>query len=301
MSTAMLAIIIPAYKRRFLSRTLDSIAAQSCQDFTLYIGDDASPEDLYSIVQPFEGKLSLRYHHFDENLGGKDLVAHWERCLRMTQNEQWVLLFSDDDTMPPDAVERFYAKMEVFPGKKFFRFPLSRIDENDGVEYPGDGLPNGIQSAEGMLLDYFEGKRPSAACEYVFARELFEQEAMIHFPLAWCSDVATWYRYASLSDGVVNIPGAPVCWRNVSNSNISNTSGLQGRKMRALIEFMCWLGKHYTGKRDRRFRRALYAYVKCNLSISFEGIFSRKDLISLTGALLCISPSVALRILFKYY
>ena len=117
MSTAMLAIIIPAYKRRFLSRTLDSIAAQSCQDFTLYIGDDASPEDLYSIVQPFEGKLSLRYHHFDENLGGKDLVAHWERCLRMTQNEQWVLLFSDDDTMPPDAVERFYAKMEFFPGK----------------------------------------------------------------------------------------------------------------------------------------------------------------------------------------
>ena len=38
-----LAIVIPAYKSTFLPAALDSIAAQTCQDFTLYIGDDCSP------------------------------------------------------------------------------------------------------------------------------------------------------------------------------------------------------------------------------------------------------------------
>ena len=40
-----LAIVIPAYKGRFLKETLDSIAVQAHKDeFVLYIGDDASPE-----------------------------------------------------------------------------------------------------------------------------------------------------------------------------------------------------------------------------------------------------------------
>ena len=41
-----LAIIIPAYKQRFLRETLDSIAKQNNHDFTVYIGDDASPYQL---------------------------------------------------------------------------------------------------------------------------------------------------------------------------------------------------------------------------------------------------------------
>ena len=39
-----IAIIIPAYKSRFLRQTLDSMAAQTCRDFAVYVGDDASPE-----------------------------------------------------------------------------------------------------------------------------------------------------------------------------------------------------------------------------------------------------------------
>ena len=35
-----LAIIIPAYKPRFLQETLDSIAKQNNHEFTVYIGDD---------------------------------------------------------------------------------------------------------------------------------------------------------------------------------------------------------------------------------------------------------------------
>ena len=79
-----MAIIIPAYKASFLRQTLESVAAQTCRDFRVYIGDDKSPEDLQTIVRAYADKMPIVYRRFDENLGGTDLVAHWERCIRLS-------------------------------------------------------------------------------------------------------------------------------------------------------------------------------------------------------------------------
>ena len=66
-----LAIVIPAYKGRFLKETLDSIAVQAHKDeFVLYIGDDASPERLDKIVESYQNKVNLVYHRFSENMWG---------------------------------------------------------------------------------------------------------------------------------------------------------------------------------------------------------------------------------------
>ena len=54
-----LAIIIPAYKACFFREVLDSIVRQSNRDFTVYIGDDASPDDLESIVSDYKDKLDI--------------------------------------------------------------------------------------------------------------------------------------------------------------------------------------------------------------------------------------------------
>lgn len=65
-----MAIVIPAYKGRFLKETLDSIAVQAHKDeFVLYIGDDASPERLDKIVESYQNKVNLVYHRFSENMG----------------------------------------------------------------------------------------------------------------------------------------------------------------------------------------------------------------------------------------
>ena len=76
-----LAIIIPAYKGRFLGAALDSLARQSCMDFTVYVGDDCSPEDIGEIVSKYAGSIDIVYRKFEDNLGGTDLSAHWERAM----------------------------------------------------------------------------------------------------------------------------------------------------------------------------------------------------------------------------
>ena len=100
-----LAIIIPAYKPRFLRETLDSIAKQNNHDFTVYIGDDASPYQLETIVDQYKNKFDIIYHRFEQNMGKKDLPGHWERCILLSE-EEFIWLFSDDDLMPFDGVAR---------------------------------------------------------------------------------------------------------------------------------------------------------------------------------------------------
>ena len=66
--THRLAIIIPAYKATFLPAAFDSIAAQTCKDFTLYVGDDCSPEPIGRIVEQYRDKIEIVYQRFDTNL-----------------------------------------------------------------------------------------------------------------------------------------------------------------------------------------------------------------------------------------
>ena len=102
-----LAIIIPAYKAMYLESTLNSFVSQTESNFNIYIGDDDSPEDIYSIVEKFRHKLNIEYIKFGENIGSKSLTKQWERCVEMS-NEEWIWLFSDDDIASPHCVEVFY-------------------------------------------------------------------------------------------------------------------------------------------------------------------------------------------------
>ena len=185
--SSTIAIIIPAYKDTFLYEALDAVSRQTNKDFTLYIGDDCSPYALYDIVKQFEGKIELVYHRFEKNLGGKDLVAQWSRCVDLSGDEPLIWFFSDDDVMPTDGVERILqASKDRDINSCFFRFPLQVIDANGGVLIKERTMPEEI-SAYQFMLEKLNGKIDSAACEYVFSRKIYtETGGFVNFPMAWC-------------------------------------------------------------------------------------------------------------------
>ena len=181
-----LAIIIPAYKPRFLQETLDSIAKQNSHEFTVYIGDDASPYPLKPIVDHYKNKFDIIYHRFEQNMGKKDLPGHWERCILLSE-EELIWLFSDDDLMPFDGVARvIQASQKYSDEKRIFRFPLEVVDEYGKLKYKNPPFKTDLTSGYEFLLDKLSGKISSAACEYVFSRTVWEQTGgFIKFPFAW--------------------------------------------------------------------------------------------------------------------
>lgn len=293
-----LAIIIPAYKAYFFREVLDSIVNQNNRNFTVYVGDDASPDDLESIVADYKDKLDLVYYRFDRNLGGVDLVAHWERCINLS-DEPLVWLFSDDDLMPADGVDRVMKAVQVYgESKVFFRFPLSIVNASGEVKYSNPPFEKDKISGYEFLLDKLSGKISSAACEYVFSRDVWTHTGgFVRFPLAWCSDDATWAKFADYAGGIASLSGNAVCWRNAEDLNISNSTCFDKEKLRATGLFLQWIGENYKSYlRKSELQNALVSYVNVILVCSVRGNYSLKDLFRLCVVLRRFAPNVAFRV-----
>ena len=249
--THRLAIIIPAYKSTFLPAALDSIAMQTYKDFTLYIGDDCSPEPIDNIVERYRDKIELVYQRFDTNLGGKDLVAQWERCIAMSKDEPYIWLFSDDDVMEPNCVEKLLKQIEDTKGAyDLYHFDVNEINEEGKVTKQLPVYPQFLSA-----YDYYKGKSSgkyrSYVVENVFSRRTYEQAGgFMNFDLAWGSDVATWCIFCG-KKGMFKIPGAHVLWRR-SSQNITpdKSRRIAERKLKAECEFLNWSHTYFRNQND---------------------------------------------------
>lgn len=258
-----LAVVIPAYKSRFLSRTLDSLVCQTDKRFTVYLGDDNSPDDLRTIVNKYENLIDIKYFHFASNLGGKSLVRQWERCVALT-HEHYIWMFSDDDVLPADAVERFW-KFENNCDFDICRFNLQIVDENEKVIIDLGEHPV-WQSSVDFLKERMEFATLSAASEYIFTRDAYKRYGFVEFPCAWCSDDASWIQMGQ-EKGIWTIKGLPVQMR-MSGMNISSNKAYNEQKFAAVLCFCDWIQKHNLLSESKLY----FLYVKAqiaNLHLSF--------------------------------
>ena len=130
---ARLAVVIPAFRRRFLAEALESLARQTDPRFHVYVCDDGSPEPLRDLTEKTLPPERLTYQRFEPNMGARHVVRHWNRSVRIT-TEPWVWLFSDDDVMEPRCVETFLALVEAEPSAgDVFRFNSLTIDVGGSV------------------------------------------------------------------------------------------------------------------------------------------------------------------------
>jgi len=235
-----LAVVIPAYKARFLKATLTSLVAQTDKRFRVYVGDDSSPDDISKLSDQFSSDLDLVYRRFDEHLGAKSLVRHWNRCVELS-SEPWVWLLSDDDVVDSECVKAFYQALSTTGGKyQVYRFNTLTIDADGKVTRinpPHPRWESGIQFAYHRLMS----DRASFVSEYIFSRSAFDREGgFVEFPIAWCSDDASWISFSG-EDGIYTIDGPRVHWR-ASGSNITRASAVyKEQKIEAVIQYIDWL------------------------------------------------------------
>ena len=249
--THRLAIIIPAYKAKFLPAALESIAAQTCKDFTLYIGDDCSPEPISEIVEQYRDKIYMVYQRFDTNLGGKDLVAQWERCIAMSKDEPYIWLFSDDDVMEPNCVEALLRQVdETKASYDVYHFNVDIINERGAFETRKQDYP-AVLPAYSFYRGKNSGRLSAFVVENVFKRKVYEQlGGFMKYDLAWGSDVATWIVFSGRK-GICTVPNARVSWRQ-SSQNITPDYSRQiaERKLRAQLEFLNWAYRYFANEPD---------------------------------------------------
>lgn len=237
-----LAIIVPAYKGKFLARALESIACQTDQRFRVYVGDDASPDNLSEIVGRVEfGSGQLIYHRFDANYGGTSLVRQWKRCIELS-DEPWVWLFSDDDVMEPDCVAKFYAALDSSQEKfDLYRYNTIVIDGDDQVLSMNPRHPE-WESWNEFAYFLLRGLRLANQQELVFRRSEYDRiGGFLNLPLAWGSDHA-FAMACGMRAGIRTIEGPRIRFRQSGDNFSSRRSDETDKlKWRANAGYVKWL------------------------------------------------------------
>lgn len=235
-----LAIAIPAYKPDYLEASLESLARQSDRDFVLHVCDDASPHPrLREIVARFESRLDLRYHRFAENLGGTDLVGHWNRCLELADSE-WFWLFSDDDVMEDGCVAALREVLEGDDPEDVLRFDLSIVEYDGRIRRRCADYPAHLGAAE-FLRGLFTGRLDARMPEYVFRTDALRAVGGFQsFEFGFRADNATVIRCA-WERGIRTVPGPRVRWRR-SEASLSTRADprLEAGKCAANTDFFLW-------------------------------------------------------------
>lgn len=246
-----LAIVIPAYKNTFFSETLASIASQTCKDFILYVGDDCSPFDIKGIINNYISKIDIVYKRFETNLGGTDLVAQWKRCIDMTEGEQYIWLFSDDDVIDINCVEKFYEAIKQNPNAGLLHFNINKINDKSQQVCSFKPWPKYCSTKE-----YIDGKLGtkgyiSFVVEFIVRRDIYMKcGGFENFDLAWGSDFISWVKFSDAANGIITIDDAKVNWRE-SNENISPNRNPQiiYRKLKSVILYTKWISDFAKNKR----------------------------------------------------
>ena len=109
-----MSVVIPMYNaEKFLGECLNSLLAQTFQNFEVIVVDDCSTDSSCAIVESyapkFGGRLTLT--HLEKNSGSCALPRN--KGLRFSRGE-YVFFMDSDDMLTPTALEEFYTLAKKF-------------------------------------------------------------------------------------------------------------------------------------------------------------------------------------------
>ena len=229
------SFVMPAYKKQFLYKAINSILKQSYRNFELIIVNDASPEDLESVVTQFQDHR-IHYEVNSKNIGGNNLVTNWNHCIQFAHND-YVILATDDDEFEPEFLQGALDLIDKYPEVDLIRSGVKKIDENGKILDIEFTLKEYMTARE-FTLFYAKGGTISCISNYIFRKAALDKNnGFISFPRAHYSDDAT--ALALARNGVACIHMNNFRFR-VSRINLSNLNNLEivKEQLEATISYM---------------------------------------------------------------
>jgi len=212
------SFIMPAYKAKYLKDSINSILSQTYYDFELIIVDDASPENLYNIVEDFKDNR-IQYFRNKNNIGGSNLIDQWNICLSRAHGE-YVILATDDDVYHRDYLKEINRLIEKYPECYAFRPRCVIINGDGNIESIDAFMPEKVDLS--CFLYYFLTRTIKTGIGFwTFNREyLVNIGGYVNMPMAWYSDDLTCLEMAV--NGVVFSP-QPLFYFRYSGFSISTS------------------------------------------------------------------------------
>ena len=194
------SITIPAYKHKYLKECIDSILSQTYMDFELIIVNDASPEDIGTVVSAYRDPRILYYVN-EKNCGAINVVDNWNKCLEYAKGK-YVICMGDDDKLMPNCLEEYSKLISKYPGLGVYHAWTEIIDENSKFLKLQEPRPE-YEGCLCMAYNRWQG-RSQYIGDFCFDIEKLRNDGgFFKLPMAWASDDITAVRAARYA-GIAN-------------------------------------------------------------------------------------------------
>ena len=230
-----ITIAIPAFKAKYLWEAIQSVLSQSFDCFEIVIVNDASPEDVDSIVGVFDDNR-IRYYKNSTNIGAVDVVDNWNKCLSFATGD-YILCMGDDDVLLPNCLNDYYELIKKYPGLGIYHTWSQIIDENSNfINITASRIE--FESVYSLLWHRWENRSQQFIGDFLFDVELLRKNGGFYkLPLAWASDDISAVIAASYK-GIANTQRIGFCYRK-NSSTISKTGNVD-IKMKSIQEEEKW-------------------------------------------------------------
>jgi len=229
-------VAIPAYKGKYLRESIESVLNQSYKDFELIVVDDASPENLYAIVEQFKDDR-IQFYRNEHNEGAVNVVDNWNKCLSLAHGD-YICLMGDDDIMGENYLKSMDAMSEKYPYVDVFHGRTMEIDEKGKSTLLYQSWPE-WQNVYDLIWHRIARLRVTFISDFTFrVMALKGVGGYYKLPLAWGSDDITSYLVAKCN-GIVSTNEVVFYYRR-HNTSITS-SGNTIVKLEAIDKEGLWL------------------------------------------------------------
>ena len=229
------SVTVPAYKAQFLAECIDSILAQTYKNFELIIVNDASPQDLDSIVSKYDDPR-IRYYKNKVGFGAEHVVGNWNKCLEYATGD-YIICMGDDDKLLPNCLEEYVKLIEKYPGLGLYHGWSEEINEHSTVTKIYTPLPE-IEGVYSLIYASIWGRQQMIG-DFLFDIKILRKDGGFYdLPYAWSSDKIS--SYIGAAHAGVASTRTPVFQFRVSSLSISG-SAHNKEKMEAAYTWVIWL------------------------------------------------------------
>ena len=229
------SITIPAFKAKFLKECIDSVLSQTYKNFEVIIVNDASPEDLTSIVNQYDDSR-IRYFINEKNCGAINVVDNWNKCLEYSAGD-FIICMGDDDKLMPNCLEEYAQMIEKYPNIDAFHGRVIRIDDDSNVIDILEDRAE-IESVYSLMRHRFKSRQQYIGDFCYRTSKLKDLGGFYKLPMAWTSDDITAYMMTG-TKGIANTNVATFMYR-INAYTISRTGNCK-IKIESLNQAGLWL------------------------------------------------------------
>ena len=224
MTTLTLAICV-YNAEKYIKETLESVMAQTMQDFQLLIVNDCSTDNSIAVIETFfaEQQRQVEIISFEGNKG----IGHARHFAERKATTKYMMFLDADDVLYPNAIETMYEKITADNDLMAVGCYLEYVNENS--KKIGGGLFIGEKTKEG----FYEKARN---CKLIFMQPtaIYDREQALSvggyviegYPSGkpryqdYCEDLDLWTRMSDLytqGKAIIVVPKVLCKYRKIGN------------------------------------------------------------------------------------